>query len=262
MMAARGNQHRHRVGHRKRMAVFLPCAACALALLLAACGSSPSAAIRRAAPTPTVLPPVIYAAIGASDAVGVGAAHPNTEGYVPRLIAHLPAHSRALNVGISGALLHDALTRELPKVIALQPTLVTVWLVGNDFRNCTSLTQYAADLNTLLGQLQSQTHADVFVANTPDMSQLPYFKQGAPESPCLHGESSAQIRALARQWNDVINPIVTRHGATLVDLFSSHLASHPEYVAADGFHPSSAGYAVLADLFWLAIMARHAIPLA
>ncbi|HEU5442036.1 MAG TPA: GDSL-type esterase/lipase family protein [Ktedonobacterales bacterium] len=246
----------------RRAAALFPLLLTTASLLFAACGSSPSAAIRRAAPTPTVFPPVVYAAIGASDAVGVGATHPNTEGYVPRLIAHLPAHSRALNVGISGALVQDALTRELPKVIALQPTLVTVWLVGNDFRNCTPLTQYAASLNTLLDQLQSQTHADVFVANTPDMSELPYFKQGAPESPCLQGESPAQIRALSRQWNDVINPLVARHGATLVDLYSSNLEGHPEYVAADGFHPSSAGYEVLADIFWLAITAHHAIPTA
>lgn len=261
-MPAGGNQQQRRHARRRRMAVIMPCTVCVLTLLLAACGSAPAAVIRRAPPTPTVPPPVVYAAIGASDAVGVGAAHPNTEGYVPRLIAHLPPHSHALNVGISGALLHEALTRELPQVIALQPTLVTVWLVGNDFRNCTPLTQYAADLDTLLSQLQTQTHAAVFVANTPDMSQLPYFKQGAPESPCLQGESSAQIRALAQQWNDVINPIVTRHGATLVDLFNSDLAGHPEYIAADGFHPSSAGYEVLADLFWLAIMARHAVPTA
>src|SRR5262249_24744851 len=162
--------------------------------------------------------------------VGVGATHPNTEGYVPRLIAHLPAHSHALNLGINGILLHEALTRELPQAIASQPTLVTVWLVGNDFRNCTPLTRYGADLDTLLRQLRSRTRAAIFVANTPDMSQLPYFKQGAPDSPCLQGKTPAQIRALAEAWNTAIDPIIARHGDTEVNLFNSLLAGHPEYV--------------------------------
>jgi lysophospholipase L1-like esterase len=36
----------------------------------------------------------------------------------------------------------------------------------------------------------------------------------------------------------------------LVDLYSgwAELAAHPDYISADGFHPSSAGYRRLADL--------------
>src|SRR5262245_54462337 len=60
-----------------------------LALLLAACGGA-SSQVRRPAPTATHQPSVIYVALGASDAVGTGATNPNTQGYVPRLIARLP----------------------------------------------------------------------------------------------------------------------------------------------------------------------------
>ncbi|MFI5274494.1 MAG: GDSL-type esterase/lipase family protein [Ktedonobacterales bacterium] len=235
-----------------------------LALMLAACGSgSVAITVHRATPTATIPPPLIYVAIGASDAVGIGATDPNTQGYIPRLIARLPAHSKALNLGINGIVLHDALVQELPQAVATAPTLVTVWLIGNDFKGCTPLSQYGADLNMLLGQLRTRTHAAIFVANTPDMSQLPYFQQGAPGGkPCVAGKSPAQIRALAQQWNAVIDPIVANHGAVLVDLFNSDLAAHPEYVYSDGFHPSSAGYAVLANIFWSAISAHHAVPLA
>ena len=112
-------------------------------LAVAGCGSgktSPTGA--RATPTPTVRAAIVYVALGASDALGVGAGNPNTEGYIPRLIARLPARSQALNLGVSGIELHDALARELPQALATQPTLVTVWLSGNDFRDCVPLAQY------------------------------------------------------------------------------------------------------------------------
>ncbi|PWT71187.1 MAG: hypothetical protein C5B60_11250, partial [Chloroflexi bacterium] len=198
-----------------------------LPLALTACSAEPGASASstksgvRPSPTPTIAPPVIYTAIGASDALGVGATDPATEGYVPRLIARLPKGSLALNVGVSGILLHDALQQELPEAIAFHPTLITVWLVGNDFRECTPLNQYAADLNTLLAQLAAKTRAKVFVADTPDMSLLPYFSQGLGMGggTCVQGASTAQVRALALQWNSVIDPIIIQHGDVVVDLF-------------------------------------------
>ena len=41
------------------------------------------------------------------------------------------------------------------------------------------------------------------------------------------------------------------HGATLVDLYArwQEVALHPEFLSADGFHPSSEGYQALADVF-------------
>ncbi len=251
---------------RTAVMVALVLAALLVPLILAACGGGAGngagvAALRHPTPTPTVPPPVTYVALGASDAVGVGATNPNTKGYIPLIIARLPAHSLALNLGISGILEHEALARELPQAIAERPTLVTVWLVGNDFKGCTPLAQYGDDLDTLLAALQSRTHAAVFVANAPDMSALPVFQEGAPGGgQCVAGKSPAQIRALAQAWNAVIDPIVARHGDVLVDLFNSDLAAHPEYVSQDGFHPSDAGYARLAAIFWAAITAHHAVP--
>ncbi len=233
-------------------------------LVLGACGGGPSnATASRPAPTPTatLVPPVVYVALGASDAVGVGADNPNTQGYVPLLIARLPRGSQALNLGISGNMLHDALSNELPAALAVHPTLVTVWLAANDFKGCVPLQQYASDLDTLLSQLQTQTRARVFVANLPDMSMLPALQNGAPGAgPCIQAQSPSQIRALVMQWNQVIAAAVARHGDALVDLFNSDLASHPELIYRDGFHPSTAGYVLLASLFWAQIQAHGGLP--
>jgi acyl-CoA thioesterase-1 len=234
----------------------------AMALCLAACEGTAPATTSFPSPTAAVKPTVVYVALGASDAVGVGATNPNTEGYVPRIIARLPkGTSFALNLGVDGITLHDALAQELPQALTAHPTVMTVWLVGNDFRACTPLATYSADLDALLTKLHGGTSARIFVANTPDMSLLPYFKQGAfGAGSCFRGMSLSAIRAMAQQWNAVVDPIVAKHGDVLVDLFNSSLASHPEYISGDGFHPSSAGYAVLADLFWAQITAQHAVP--
>lgn len=228
-------------------------------LLLAACNDVRGSPLPTA--SPTAKPSMVYVALGASDAVGVGASDPNTTAYVPRLIAHLPPRAFALNLGVSGYTVQQALVNELPQALAANPTLVTVWLVGNDFRGCSSLSDYQRDLDLLLGQLETKTHAKVFVANMPDASLLPAIRDGSVNlGACLRGAQPAQIRALSQQWNAVIAAVVAKHHQVLIDLFSAKLATHPDYVSSDGFHPSDAGYRALADLFWQQITAHHAVP--
>lgn len=233
-------------------------------ITLAACGAGVGGAptARRTGATtsaPTATAGVRYVALGASDAVGVGASDPNTTAYVPLIISRLPKGSAALNLGVSGETLHQALSDELPQAIAAKPTLMTIWLVGNDFKNCVPLPQYTADLNTLLTQLQRQTSAHIFVANAPDFSALPAVRQqAAGGSFCGAPGSLASIRSLSQQWNQAIDASVAAHHDTLIDLFNSDLSSHADFVSGDGFHPSDQGYLALANLFWSAITAQGA----
>lgn len=233
---------------------------CAL-LVMSGCGSSATARTRPT-PTPTPLSSVSYVALGASDAVGVGADNPAKQGYVPIIISRLPPGARALNLGIDGIELHDALQQELPQAVAGKPSIVTVWLAANDFKDCVALDQYHADLETLLSTLQAQTHAAIFMANLPDMSQLPAIKdQSVGIAPCLQGQTSQQIQASVARWNAVISDEAQRHSVVLVDLSPFDIAAHPEYISsADGFHPSTAGYLQLANLFWAAITVHGAVP--
>ena len=117
---------------------------------------------------------------------------------------------------------------------------MTVWLAVNDLNARVPLERYAADLDRLLGALAS-TRARVLVGNVPDLARLPVFS----------GRDQARVRAEVDRWNQVIATTAERHGARVVDLHSrwNELAEHPEYVAQDGFHPSSEGYARLAELF-------------
>src|SRR5256885_11663851 len=86
--------------------------------------------------------PMTYVAIGASDAVGVGARDPETEGWVPRLGARLGAH--VINLGVSGSTLSQALNEQLAPAIDAQPDIVSVWLAVNDMNARVSLASYEA----------------------------------------------------------------------------------------------------------------------
>ncbi len=185
--------------------------------------------------------PISYVALGASDAVGVGAADPEREGWVPRLFERLPEGSRLANLGVSGSRLDQALEQQLPVAVAAQPDLVTVWLAVNDLNARVPLEKYASNLDRLLGAL-SGTGATVLVGNVPDVALLPAYRSA----------DNSQIRREVSRWNAAIAASADRHGAVLVDLYGSwsELAEHPELISADGFHPSAAGYERLADLFW------------
>jgi acyl-CoA thioesterase-1 len=117
---------------------------------------------------------------------------------------------------------------------------VTVWLAVNDLNARVSLDQYAADLDTLLGQIET-THARVLVGNVPDLGGLAAYR----------GIDPGPLKAEVDRWNQVIADTTARHDATLVDLYSrwQEVALHPEFLSADGFHPSSEGYQALADVF-------------
>ena len=191
--------------------------------------------------------PLTYVALGASDAVGAGAADPEREGWVAALHGTMPAGTRLVNLGVSGSTLERALEEQLPRAIDAKPDVVTVWLAVNDLRSGVPLDDYRRDLDRLLTELRRVTTGPVAVGNIPDLTRLPGFgSRGAP-SPGLGGEIEL--------WNEAIGEVAAERGAIVVDLFaaSDEMAGHPEYLAPDGTHPSTAGHRRLAEIFWTAI---------
>src|SRR5579872_6576894 len=173
--------------------------------------------------------PLTYVAIGASDAVGVGAGDPAKQGWVPRFAAQLGPNVHVVNLGVSGSTLSQALDEQVGPAVDAQPDVVTVWLAVNDLNARVPLDTYAADLDTLLTDLDA-THAQVLVGNVPDLSSLAAYR----------GIDPGPLRAEVDRWNAVIADTTARHGDVLVDLYShwQEIAQHPEYLSADGFHPS------------------------
>ena len=184
--------------------------------------------------------PGVYVALGASDAVGVGAQRPAQEGWAPRVHAGLPAGTQLVNVGISGATLRDVIERQLPVALDARPRWATLWPGVNDLRAGVDEATFGRDLDLVLGELARIEGITVVVLNIPDLRLLPVFGGG----------NAARLDATVQRRNALIAEAASRHGALLVDLYAGQLelAEHPEYISADGFHPSSAGYARIADL--------------
>jgi acyl-CoA thioesterase-1 len=187
--------------------------------------------------------PIVYAAIGASETVGVGADHPATQSWVADLARDLPRGSRLINLGKSGALLAFGVQHELPAAIAGKPDLVTVWMVVNDINARVPPDVYRRQLDTLLSALQHHTHAAIYVGNVPDLTLMPLYSS----------LDKGALLAVVRQYNAIISAVSKAHHATVIDLFAQTrrtLPAHPDYLSGDGFHPSTAGYANIAILWW------------
>ena len=232
-------------------------------LALVSCTPAPSAvatAIPRPTPSPTLFVTTSaptaapspatstfrYVAIGASDTVGVGAADPRSGSWPARVAARLPAGTDYVNLGVSGSLASQAAREQLPAALGLRPQIVTIWLAVNDLNASVPASDYAAALRSVVAPLVSATAARIFVGDVPDLRSVPAYA-GADQSALL-----ARISA----YNAAIAAVGASFGGrvAVVDLFtgSAPLVSTIT-VSADGFHPSDAGYALIADRFAKAI---------
>ncbi|HEX9436961.1 MAG TPA: SGNH/GDSL hydrolase family protein [Candidatus Limnocylindria bacterium] len=199
-----------------------------------------------------------YVAIGASDTVGVGSLDPVNGSWPSRVAALMPAERTYRNLGVSGSLAAQAQLEQLPTALREQPTVVTVWLAVNDL-NAQLANQpmtpqtYGASLGVIVDALVQGTSARIFVGNVPDLRAVPVY---APLDALVLG-------ALIQSYNAQVAAVAAKHGTrvTVVDLFtgSADLTSQIT-VASDGFHPSDAGYALIAGRFADA-MRKAGIPL-
>jgi acyl-CoA thioesterase I len=204
-------------------------------------------------PTPTATAAIRYVAIGASDAVGVGATDPATGSWPARVAKLLPPGSAFVNVGVSGSIALQARTAQLPGALAQRPTVVSIWLAVNDMNATIEPASYANDLGAIVDGLVSGTEAKIFVGNVPDLRPVPAYADA----------DKAALFRLIGAYNAAIAAIAAKHPGrvVLVDLFtgSAPLVSTIT-VSGDGFHPSDAGYQLIADRFADAMRA-NGVPL-
>ena len=235
----------------------------ALAISLVSCSSTPTAlATSTPRPTPATTlfvttsaptaspsatsPGFRFVAMGASDAVGVGASDPRTGSWPARVASRLPAGTDYVNLGVSGSLAAQAARDQLPTALSLRPQLVTIWLAVNDLNANVSAPDYAAALRSVIEPFASRTATRVFVGNVPDLRSVPAYA----------GTDLAALLARITAYNAALAALAAAFPSRVgvVDLFtgSGPLVSTMT-VSSDGFHPSDAGYGLIADRFLKAI---------
>lgn len=191
--------------------------------------------------------PLVYVAVGASDSVGVGAKDPSTEAWPVVFVEQaLPASTELINLAVPGAKVPEALAEQVPRAVAAEPDLVTVWLNVNDLRALVEPAVYGQQLRELITALRRGGETTVLVANTPELDQLPVV-QSSPFPPAVVEERVAE-------YNRVIAEVVEDTGAVLVDLHSPSKELEaagriPSLTSEDGFHPNAAGYREVAKVF-------------
>jgi lysophospholipase L1-like esterase len=181
-----------------------------------------------------------FAILGDSIAYGQGASKPaDTVG--ARLAADLtgagtPTEVRVFAVPGATSL---ALAGQVQRATAWKPDLALIIVGANDLTRMVAPERAAAHLGDAVRVLRT-AGAEVVVAPAPDLSVVPWVPQ--------------RLRMLVRAGSHLLQQAQTRAaraaGARVADIgprSSAAFAADPALFCADRFHPSSAGYALIAD---------------
>ena len=211
-------------------------------------------------------------AVGASDSVGVGADDPLRQAW-PQVFYQtaLPKRAVFINLGISGATVAEALEKEVPHALDLNPTVVTVWLSLNDLTHLVSAESYEQSLGELVHRLRRDGRTKVLVGNAPPIADLPAYTACLPNPPggaaCGLGGLIQRllpgpdvVDGLVDAYNAAIARVAAREGAVLVDLHAvavraREAGTETSLFSGDGFHPSVEGHKAVAAAFAEALKA-------
>lgn len=190
---------------------------------------------------------IIYLAIGASDAAGVGA-DPLTRGYVFRIADTLDDRVDQVFLaplavpGATAAQLDGAL--ELFLESEIEPNLVTLWTGPNDLIRGEDADDFEDELEDIFERLRDRTDGVIVAANIPVLTDLPRFRDD-PDDDVTPERIAAFNEAIAEQAEDFDVLIVDLHGEQVEDDLVSD---------EDGFHPNNEGHQRIANRFLEVIM--------
>jgi lysophospholipase L1-like esterase len=268
--------------------------ALALAMSLAACNSNKSPTAPTNQPQPNV---VSYTAVGASDAIAIGASHecfpfaacPDGTGYVQVTKRRLESSGKTvtlLNLGIPGSVLGpdieaignslgrgipgNFLEREAP-FVARDSTLVTIFAGGNDANTI------ASALDAGLGTSDPVAYGNTLTNGFGrDLNSLVSMIKGRASGariialnlpnmaalPYFAGRTLPQkqgMQAIAVALSSKVNAL-TSQGVLVIDLMCDPRTYIAGNYSSDGFHPNDNGYAFIADLVYTAAITGSAAP--
>jgi lysophospholipase L1-like esterase len=253
----------------------------AASLGLAACDGSDSTPT---SPTPPSPPAAFYTALGASDAIGIGASVPclpfapcpNGTGYVPVIVRGLD-DDRAVtltNLGIPTAVIgphfealgrrygRDPLGNFLDREVPLVPrntTMVTIFAGGNDSNTVGAAIRGGAGGSNPVGFIRAQVAEfrsayGAVIRGVREragsarivVANLPNYA-GIPLGRTFTPAERQAVQLISVGFSvDAINRL-TSQGVLVVDLLCDPRFYEPGNYSDDGFHMSDGGYAIMAE---------------
>jgi lysophospholipase L1-like esterase len=181
-----------------------------------------------------------YLALGASDAVGIGAV-PVRRGYVFLIRDGLEDDGRdveLMNLGIPDAETDD-IARVARLAIAAQPDVITVWTGANDVIEGVDPEDFESSLADMLERLRDDTDAVIVIGDLPDLTRLPRFLE-RPDPDVTSARVRAFNDAIERQAQAFDVPIARLSEVDMLEELTSDI---------DGFHPNNEGHRMIAERF-------------
>lgn len=177
-------------------------------------------------------PGIAMLVLGDSTAVGVGASTPK-ESVAGRAAIAIRAHS-VENYAVSGAVVAD-LPAQIARAKRADYDLILIQIGANDIVRLHSPGKTADALGAILKTLPKATRVILISAGNVGGSTI--------VPPLLRPLYTHETLA----YHDAFTAMAAAIGITYVNLYTAPgyelIAEHPDvYLAADGFHPSSAGY--------------------
>ena len=188
---------------------------------------------------PGAAPPLRLLLLGESTVAGVGASN-HDEGLVGRMAASLAGHTgRAIHwhaMGRNGLTARQLRTRLLVPAAGLEADVAVIALGVNDCVRLNSPRRWTRELDQLIRELHNRCgNIPVFLAALPPMGDFPALPQP------VRWVLGTRARLLDRASRKLANSMENLFHVPLPAQLEGHIS---EYFAADGFHPSPAGYRV------------------
>lgn len=182
--------------------------------------------------------PLTYVVMGDSTAVAQGATY--QEGFAWGSAHHLAADYAVsfVNVGVSGARVHDVLTQQLPQAVEYTPGIVLIAVGANDVTHLTSSSSARSAMRSVVAQLRAANPAvKIVLTGAPAMDTVTRFPWAVQQVALQRVRSlNAAFMQVAKQEHLIFAPIADQTRAAFRD--------NPSLFAQDNFHPTGAGYAL------------------
>lgn len=176
-----------------------------------------------------------YVAAGDSTSVGVGASD-IAHTYTYKVFQKLSEQNKVkyVHVGKSGARTNNVIEEQLPKIIEVNPDIITLSIGANDITHLKSNASILENYSIIIERLLAETHAQIYLTNTPilkDAPLLPWiFRQ------VLEAKAQVVNRELLKLENDRV------HVVPIHDFGWDQYLDIKVTFAQDQFHPSDIGY--------------------